>query len=83
MRKLGKFMYARGPFPSASGKTLHYDIISAREVFLGEVRWYGPWRCYSFFPDGGTIYNAGCMQELVDFCKEITDEHRQRPRTGT
>lgn len=32
---------------------------------LGTIRWYGPWRQYCFFPQGGTIFNTDCMDRIT------------------
>lgn len=82
MRELGKYMAALPPTLSATGKTQIWSIRSARGVdilgCLGEVRWFGRWRCYAFFPEHDTVFNAACMTELVEFCDKETKEHRRK-----
>lgn len=56
-------------------KTRIWMVNSTSGSFLGEVRWYGPWRAYCFFPDAGTIYNAGCLDDITRFCRSKTSEH--------
>jgi len=47
---------------------------------LGEVRWYGPWRCYAFFPAGGTLFEKDCLRDIADFCEQRSKAHRARIR---
>ena len=44
---------------------------------LGDIGWFGRWRCYSFFPGLGTVYEKKCLREIADFCDRKTKEHRQ------
>ena len=34
---------------------------------LGYVHWYGPWRQYCFFPAEESVFNDGCLLDIVDF----------------
>lgn len=43
---------------------------------LGFVKWFGRWRCYAFFPEPGTLYEAVCLADLSAFLKEENAEHR-------
>ena len=55
---------------SASGKTLVFDVVAKDGgAILGEVRWFGRWRTYAFFPGDGTIYEPTCLRDLADFIK--------------
>jgi len=45
---------------------------------LGEVRWFGRWRCYAFYPFAGTIYERKCLRDIADFCEKETQRHRER-----
>jgi hypothetical protein len=31
---------------------------------LGYIEWYGPWRQYCFFPEGDTVFNRTCLDEI-------------------
>ncbi len=53
---------------SPSGKTQKYAVTNNRSGdTLGEIRWYGPWRWYVFFPATGTLYSHGCLRDIEDF----------------
>lgn len=50
--KIGKYMIAEAAGASATGKTIVYNIFNSNHgAKLGEVKWYGPWRQYTFFPN--------------------------------
>jgi hypothetical protein len=44
---------------------------------LGEVRWWGAWRCFAFFPADGTLFESTCLWDLAAFCAWLTGEHRR------
>lgn len=35
---------------------------------LGQIRWYSNWRCYCFYPNGGTIWSNDCLKNVQKFC---------------
>lgn len=60
---------------SKSGKTQVYGIYNSRSGDqIGEVKWFGRWRQYAFFPEDGSIYSAGCMFDIVHFIKGLMKE---------
>lgn len=44
-------------------------------ALLGEIKWYGPWRQFCFYPEEATIFNIGCMDDIK---KVITLLMRER-----
>jgi len=45
-----------------------YGIFSVRHGDkLGEIKWYGPWRQFAFFPTLETIWNEQCLLDVVHF----------------
>jgi hypothetical protein len=64
--------------PSKSGKTSIYIVRTTDgHVVLGEVRWFGRWRKYAFYPDPNTVYEQDCLRDIATFCEDITRQHRQ------
>lgn len=52
-------------------------------IFLGTVKWYAPWRRYSFFPEPETIFEHECLRAIAEFCEQATrarGEERKRER---
>lgn len=58
-----------------STKTKKWDIISKSGGYpLGRIKWYGAWRQYCFFPDIGTIWNKGCLEDINRFIEDHKNE---------
>lgn len=65
--------------PSASGKTWEWIVRPKEDAgsLLGYVRWYGPWRCYTFAPIGRVVFEPTCLQDIAAFCSWATRNHRE------
>lgn len=61
----------------ATGKTRRFTISSARGAVLGEIKWYGAWRQYAFWPAPRTIFNKGCLSDITNWLRTLTLEHRR------
>ena len=48
------------------------------DVFLGEIKWYAPWRRYVFYTSPGTLYDASCLFELSMFCWDQTAARKRQ-----
>lgn len=56
-------------------KTKVYAVINKKSGFqLGAIQWYSAWRQYCFAPAADTIFSDDCMQDIVNFVKEINLE---------
>lgn len=54
-------------------KTKVIGVFSRSNDFrLGTIAWHGPWRKYVYSPDGPTIYDQGCLNDIADYLKAIT-----------
>ena len=68
---------------SVSGRTRVWAVQPKDgSSLIGDIRWYGPWRCYGFNPSPGTVYERVCLRDFANFCEQRTIEHRQRARAG-
>lgn len=38
---------------------------------IGEIRWWGAWRKYCFFPNEDTVYDNKCMLQIMNFMNEV------------
>lgn len=62
-------VFAEIPHSMHGGKTRRWQVLSKSSgTLLGRIKWHGPWRQFTFFPEGDTIFNVGCM---VDICAMI------------
>jgi hypothetical protein len=61
-----------------AGKTKVWAVCShsGGEV-LGEIRWFGRWRQYTFFPSAGATFNPDCLELIARWTREKTAEHRE------
>ena len=58
---------------SESGKTNIFTVFNSEtQDALGRVKWYGPWRQYSFFPNENIVLEKKCMRDIATFCENIT-----------
>lgn len=39
---------------------------------IGEVKWFGSWRKYCFFPRPSTVFEKDCLRDIAAFCEEQT-----------
>lgn len=47
---------------------------------LGEIKWYGPWRQYAFFPSAARVFNTACLETILDVVKFMNYSQRQSRR---
>ena len=68
--------------PSASGRTTMWSVETVEGgVVLGYVKWYGPWRCYAFYPEAATLYERRCLRDIADFCEAESKAQLSRARS--
>lgn len=68
-----------GPLPP---KTRVWDVINIKSGDrIGQIRFYGPWRQYSFFPAPSTVFSTGCLGEITEFISAHKNDRRS-PITG-
>jgi len=61
-----------------TGKTLKYNIYTKDipQIKLGEVRWFGRWRQYAFFPESNTVFEKQCMKDITNFLETLMAERK-------
>jgi hypothetical protein len=72
--QIGKYIRFLDAGYSASGKTHVWHVATKedREDLIGEIRWFGSWRCYAFYPYDKTVYEKTCLRDIADFCEKMT-----------
>ena len=64
-------LYERKP------KTLVYSCCNNNSHnILGFIKWYAPWRQYCFFTSEVTIFNKGCMEDIIDFINQLMEQRK-------
>lgn len=63
-------------------KTLTWQVIlKDQRSSIGKIRWYGPYRQYSFFPYAGTVFDQTRLSDLAKFLEHQTRKHyAKQPR---
>lgn len=62
-----------------TGKTKVWSVRNRENGFvLGQVKWYGGFRKYAFFPVGGTIYDPPCLYDVAHFMQTKMNERKNR-----
>lgn len=58
---------------SKSGKTKIISVTTKGNIPLGEIKFYGRWRGYQYFPitKDQTILSIGCMTDIIDYIKSL------------
>lgn len=46
------------------------------DFILGWIKWYGPFRQYSFFPCSDTVFEKTCLQDITNFVKGLMEERK-------
>lgn len=60
-----------------TGKTKKFEIKTiAADNILGQIKWYGAWRKYCFYPLGGTIFDVNCMNEIISFINKLMQDRK-------
>ncbi len=65
------------------GKTKCIVVVSRHHLnILGEIKWYGSWRQYCFFPLAGmqTVWNTDCLEDVQTVIRDLMEERRQVKR---
>jgi hypothetical protein len=61
------------------GKTERVTIVSKKHIaILGEIRWFGRWRQYAFFPGANTVWNPECMDDVKACIDVLVFRYRHR-----
>ena len=55
-------------------KTEVWQVISVKGVFLGDIKWFGRWRQYAFFPEENTVFNRQCLQDIYMFTARLMND---------
>ena len=68
-----------GRFNFPNKKTQVWQVISVKGVFLGDIKWFGRWRCYAFFPEETTVFNSICLKDIKEFIDKLMTERNLTP----
>lgn len=60
-------------------KTQVFNVLTKEGGYLGQVKWFGQWRRYCFYPDVGSIYEQDCLRDIANFVQQQTAQHKAKP----
>lgn len=49
---------------------------------IGQIRWYAPWRKYSFFPNPNTVFENDCLRDIVKFIDTLMLARKLKKQNG-
>lgn len=65
-------------------KTKEWLVLGCKSgVTIGVVKWYSPWRRYTFHPSMSTIFDANCLGSIGEFCEYQTRRHKAGKANGS
>lgn len=68
-------------FVGYTGKTHIITVINKHsDDYIGEIKWFGRWRKYCFFPVEGTVYDAKCLHDISNFLVELMNDRKKEGR---
>lgn len=62
-----------------TGKTKKYFIFTKDTLVstkLGEIKWFGRWKQYAFFPEPNTIFEKQCLKDITVFLETLMLERK-------
>lgn len=64
---------------SEKRKTQIWDVVSVSSgTCLGQIKWWGAWRQYTFFPSPHTVFNTDCILAIAGELQSLNEEHRRK-----
>lgn len=58
-------------------KTAVVNVSASRDgAPLGQVRWFGRWRQYAFFPEPECVFNQGCLTTINAYMAALMEDRR-------
>lgn len=61
-------------------KTNTYLVISENDNVIGQIKWYGAWRKYCFFPEEKTVFENKCLEGISNILIELTKQYKERKK---
>lgn len=68
-----------------SGKTKIWAVVTLsrqengdlgdQSTKLGEIRWFGRWRKYVFYPEPNMLFDQSCLETIGRICGDQTNRH--------
>lgn len=70
-----KYIEIRPAGASATGLTQIWNVVNTRtDDLCGQIRWWGGFRKYVFYPSDGFRYDASCLRMVADHLEQVNAE---------
>uniref|UniRef100_A0A6M3L5P0 Uncharacterized protein n=1 Tax=viral metagenome TaxID=1070528 RepID=A0A6M3L5P0_9ZZZZ len=77
--RIGKYLRVQERL-NGGRKTKRWALLANDGDELGEIAWYKSWRQYVLEPNACTVFNAGCLRDIIAFLDEQNKLVRARPQ---
>lgn len=69
------------PVENHEGKTEIWSVDSKSGGFpLGQIKWFGRWKQYCFYPARVTVFNIDCLRDISAKIKELMARRKMGAR---
>ncbi len=60
-------------------KTSVYNVTAKEHgEVLGQIKWFGRWRTYSFFPANDTVFERTCLHDVINFIDGLMQDRKNK-----
>jgi len=64
-----------------TGKTYIISVINIHDgVCVGQIKWFGRWRKYCFFPNKDTVFDSKCLSDISGFMDRLMQDHKEQTK---
>jgi len=64
--------------PNPGKKTQIFTVRHTDNLtLLGEIKWWGAWRKYCFFPAPDCLYDRNCLRDVIDYIDQLMNERKE------
>ncbi len=74
------YLFFREGSKAAVGRKTRVVYVNRRnsDSLLGMISWWGAWRQYTFLPCNNTVFNKGCMEDIIAVIDALMAERRKK-----
>jgi len=74
---MSKWLEFKEELETKTRRTKIINVISkSHGDLLGEIRWFGRWRQYAFYPQPETVFTPECMQDITGVIQNLMADWR-------
>ena len=67
----------------SNGKMKIIDIVNINhQKVIGQIKWFGRWRQYCFFPCEETVWNKTYMEDVYEVMNDLMEERKTKISTA-